>query len=330
MNFLLPGRDVLPMHCSANMGDDGDTSLFFGLSGTGKTTLSADPNRGLIGDDEHGWSENGVFNFEGGCYAKVINLSEEAEPEIYETTRRFGTILENVGFDIDSRKVDLEDGSLTENTRASYPLSHIPNAILDSKGGHPQHVFFLTADAFGVLPPISKLSSAQAMYHFLSGYTAKLAGTERGVTEPKKAFSACFGAPFMTLSPTVYAGLLGKKLKEHGSQVWLINTGWTGGTYGEGHRMAIKYTRIMLNAALEGKLDQVETRAEPFFGLRIPVEVPGVPKQILDPKETWKNKDGYDLKARELAAAFHENFKKYEATASDEVKSAAPPVGKQG
>ncbi|MBZ0265179.1 phosphoenolpyruvate carboxykinase (ATP) [bacterium] len=328
MNFLLPGEDVMPMHCSANIGNNGDTALFFGLSGTGKTTLSADVKRQLIGDDEHGWSPKGIFNFEGGCYAKVINLSPEAEPEIYETTRRFGTILENVGFDVDSRMVDLEDDSLTENTRAAYPLAHIPNIAPDSTGGHPNNVIFLTADAFGVLPPISKLTPSQAMYHFLSGYTAKLAGTEAGVKDPKATFSACFGAPFMALKPTVYAELLGKLLKEHGSNVWLVNTGWTGGPYGVGKRMQIKYTRTMLNAALDGDLDNVETTTDPIFGLEVPVSVPDVPDSVLNPKATWVDKDAYDKKATELANLFHENFKKFEADASDEVRKAGPIAGR--
>lgn len=326
MNLMLPGEDVLPMHCSANVGQDGSTALFFGLSGTGKTTLSADKNRKLIGDDEHGWSPDGVFNFEGGCYAKIIKLSEEAEPEIYETTRRFGTILENVGFDINTRHIDLDDDALTENTRAAYPLTHIPNIQPDSKGGQPKDVIFLTADAFGVLPPISKLSPEQAMYHFLSGYTAKLAGTERGVKEPSATFSACFGAPFMTLAPTVYANLLGRLLRESNANIWLVNTGWTGGAYGIGHRMEIKYTRMMLNAALSGKLADVEYRREPFFGLMIPLEIEGIPKGVLDPKSTWQDKDAYDAKAKELAVRFHNNFKSYAEHVSQEVRDAAPVV----
>ncbi len=328
MNLILPGKDVLPMHCSANIGADGNTTLFFGLSGTGTTTLSADSKRKLIGDDEHGWSPDGIFNFEGGCYAKIINLSEESEPEIYETTRRFGTILENVGFDIDTRRIDLNDDSLTENTRAAYPLTHIPNIQFDSRGGHPKDVVFLTADAFGVLPPISKLSPAQAMYHFLSGYTAKLAGTERGVKEPGATFSACFGAPFMTLDPTVYAELLGRLLREHKSNVWLVNTGWTGGPYGEGRRMEIKYTRAMLNAALDGKLDGASFKKESYFGLMIPDSVPGIPQDVIDPRLTWKNKNAYDAKARELAARFHDNFKVYAGDVSQDVIDAAPLVGR--
>ncbi len=328
MNFLLPGQDVLPMHCSANMGPKGDTALFFGLSGTGKTTLSADASRQLIGDDEHGWSPKGVFNFEGGCYAKVIKLSEEAEPEIFETTRRFGTILENVAYDVDTRRIDLNDGSLTENTRASYPLAHIPNVLIDSMGPNPDNVLFLTADAFGVLPPISKLTPEQAMYHFLSGYTAKLAGTERGVQDPKPAFSACFGAPFMTLSPSVYAEMLGRRLSEHEADVWLVNTGWTGGPYGVGHRMEIKYTRAMVNAALNGDLDDVELWQEPCFGLFIPREIPGVPSEVLDPKSTWANKEAYDAKALELAKAFHANAAKFNDDVNEAVRNAAPLIGR--
>lgn len=327
MNLLLPGKDVLPMHCSANISRQGETALFFGLSGTGKTTLSADQTRGLIGDDEHGWSPDGIFNFEGGCYAKIIKLSPEAEPEIYEITRRFGTILENVGFDIDTRRIDLDDDTLTENTRAAYPLTHIPNTVPESAGPHPRTVIFLTADAFGVLPPISKLSSDQAMYHFISGYTAKLAGTEKGVKEPSATFSACFGAPFMTLSPTVYAELLGRRLHEHKAQVWLVNTGWTGGPYGVGSRMSIKHTRTMLNAALDGDLEGVETVEEPYFGLRIPVSVPGVPTEILDPRLTWADKNAYDAKARDLAARFHENFKHFSDSVTDGVRKAAPKAG---
>jgi len=327
MNYLLPKEDVLPMHCSANVGPDGESALFFGLSGTGKTTLSADESRQLIGDDEHGWSPDGVFNMEGGCYAKVIKLSKEAEPEIFATTRRYGTILENVGFDTNSRKVDLDDNSLTENTRASYPLDHIPNIKEDSKGPHPKNVMFLTADAFGVLPPISLLSKEQAMYHFISGYTAKLAGTERGVKDPKATFSSLFGAPFMPLAPQKYAEMLGEKMEKHGSKVWLINTGWTGGAYGTGHRMEIKYTRAMVNAALNGDLNNVEFEQEPFFGLMIPKSVDGVPSEILNPKNTWNDGDAYDKKATELASLFHENFMVSGNKASDIVKKAGPLVG---
>ena len=327
MNFFLPFKDVMPMHCSANIGPDGNTALFFGLSGTGKTTLSADSSRTLIGDDEHGWSSNGVFNFEGGCYAKTIRLSAEAEPEIYETTRRFGTILENVGINTITRRVDLDDGSLTENTRAAYPISHIPNATRDGRGGHPKDVIFLTADAFGVLPPISKLTPEQAMYHFVSGYTAKVAGTERGVTEPQATFSACFGAPFMAQLPSVYAELLGKKIAEHNSSVWLVNTGWTGGPYGVGSRMKIAYTRAMVNAALNGELDNVEYVTDPIFGVQVPTSCPNVPSEVLTPKNTWSDGDAYDAQARKLAGMFAENFKQFEADVSEAIKAAGPLVG---
>ena len=328
MNLLLPGKDVLPMHCSANIGADGSTALFFGLSGTGKTTLSADQARKLIGDDEHGWSSDGIFNFEGGCYAKIIKLSKEAEPEIYETTRRFGTILENVGFNVHTRRIDLDDDALTENTRAAYPLTHIPNTQPDSRGGHPKDVIFLTADAFGVLPPISRLTPEQAMYHFLSGYTAKLAGTERGVREPTATFSACFGAPFMTLAPTVYANLLGRLLHEYSANIWLVNTGWTGGPYGVGHRMEIKYTRAMLNAALDGELAKVASVKEPYFGLSIPQKITGVPQDVINPRLTWANKEAYDTKAAELASRFHENFKAYSDHVSQEVRDSGPLAGR--
>ncbi|HDH97423.1 MAG TPA: phosphoenolpyruvate carboxykinase (ATP) [Proteobacteria bacterium] len=324
MNYLLPQRKVLGMHCSANVGKAGDVALFFGLSGTGKTTLSNDPDRSLIGDDEHGWSERGIFNFEGGCYAKVINLSPEDEPEIYACTRRFGTILENVAIDMETRTVDLNDASLTVNTRASYPLDYIPNAIKSGMGGHPKNIIMLTADAFGVMPPIAKMTPAQAMYHFLSGYTAKVAGTERGITEPVATFSACFGAPFMVLHPTVYAELLGKKIAKHKVQCWLINTGWTGGPYGEGSRIKIAYTRAMVAAALEGKLDDVEFKPHPIFNVLVPVECPGVPKEILWPKNTWRNKRAYTIAAKRLARLFAKNFKEYEKYASKEIKEAAP------
>jgi phosphoenolpyruvate carboxykinase (ATP) len=327
MNFFLPFKEVMPMHCSANIGPDGNTALFFGLSGTGKTTLSADASRTLIGDDEHGWSSNGVFNFEGGCYAKTIRLSAEAEPEIYDTTRRFGTILENVGINTNTRRVDLDDGSLTENTRAAYPISHISNATRDGRGGHPKNVIFLTADAFGVLPPISKLTPEQAMYHFISGYTAKVAGTERGVTEPQATFSACFGAPFMAQHPSVYAELLGKKIAEHNSSVWLVNTGWTGGPYGVGSRMKIAYTRAMVNAALNGELDNVEYVADPIFGVQVPTSCPNVPPEVLTPKNTWSDGDAYDAQARKLAGMFAENFKQFEAEVSEGIRAAGPLVG---
>jgi phosphoenolpyruvate carboxykinase (ATP) len=324
MNYLLPFHEVMPMHCSANIGPQGDTAIFFGLSGTGKTTLSADPKRTLIGDDEHGWSETGVFNFEGGCYAKTIRLSPEAEPEIYETTRRFGTILENVGIDANTRRIDLNDGSLTENTRAAYPISHIPNATRDGRGGHPQNIIFLTADAFGVLPPISRLTTAQAMYHFISGYTAKVAGTERGVTEPQATFSACFGAPFMAQRPSVYASLLGKKIEQHDVNCWLVNTGWTGGPPGVGHRMKIAYTRAMVNAALDGDLNGVAFVEDPFFGVQVPTSVPDVPAEVLQPRNTWADKDAYDAQARRLAGMFRANFKQFEENVSDPIKAAAP------
>jgi phosphoenolpyruvate carboxykinase (ATP) len=324
MNYLLPKQGVLPMHCSANRGESGDTALFFGLSGTGKTTLSADKSRQLIGDDEHGWSDEGVFNFEGGCYAKVIKLSAEAEPDIYETTRRFGTILENVVFDMRTRHVDLDDGSLTENTRASYPITHIPNIVPSGTGSHPQNIVFLTADAFAVMPPISKLTPEQAMYHFISGYTAKVAGTERGITEPKTTFSACFGEPFLPLSPSVYAELLGRNMERYKTTCWLVNTGWTAGPYGEGHRMPIEHTRAMLNAALSGQLDDVETFEEPFFGLHVPKSCPNVPSEILNPRDTWKNQRAYDEKARVLVRAFIDNFERYRQSTAQEIIDAGP------
>jgi phosphoenolpyruvate carboxykinase (ATP) len=324
LNFLLPDRGILPMHCSANVGEEGDVALFFGLSGTGKTTLSADPDRGLIGDDEHGWGTDGVFNFEGGCYAKVINLSPEAEPEIFEATQMFGTILENVVLSIPEREIVFEDGSITENTRASYPIHYIPNAVLPGRGGHPRNVIFLTCDAFGVLPPIARLDPEQAMYHFLSGYTAKVAGTERGVTEPKAAFSACFGAPFLPRHPAEYAEMLGRKLEEHGSRVWLVNTGWSGGGYGVGSRMPIAHTRAMVRAALEGRLEDVDTREDPRFGLNVPVSVPGVPDVALDPRGTWADGEAYDAAAGKLAAMFQENFAKYADRVPETVRAAGP------
>jgi phosphoenolpyruvate carboxykinase (ATP) len=327
LNYMLPDRGVLPMHCSANVGDDGDVALFFGLSGTGKTTLSADPERGLIGDDEHGWSDRGVFNFEGGCYAKTIRLSAEGEPEIYGATRMFGTILENVVLDDDTREIDYDAADVTENTRASYPIHYIPNAVIPGKGGQPRNVVFLTADAFGVLPPISRLTPAQAMYHFLSGYTAKVAGTERGVTEPKATFSACFGAPFLPRHPSVYAHVLGEKIREQDARVWLVNTGWTGGPYGEGSRMKLAHTRTMVKAALAGELDDVETATEPVFGLHVPSRVPGVPDGVLRPRGTWNDPSAYDAKARELADMFRENFGRYASEVSDEVRGAGPSGG---
>jgi phosphoenolpyruvate carboxykinase (ATP) len=327
MNYYLPRRGVLSMHCSANYGkDEDDVALFFGLSGTGKTTLSNDTSRTLIGDDEHGWSDNGVFNFEGGCYAKVIRLDPDGEPEIYQTTRRFGTILENVIFDGNSRRVDLDDGSLTQNTRSSYPITHIPNADEDGMGGHPKNVLFLTADAFGILPPISKLTKEQAMYYFLNGYTAKVAGTERGVTEPKPEFSACFGAPFMPLHPGEYAKLLGEKIEKHEAKVWLVNTGWTGGPYGVGNRMKLAYTRKMVTAVLNGDLDDVETFREPFFGLHIPKHVPDVPDEVLDPRGTWEDKEAYDTQAKKLVAMFVENFKQFEDGVTEDVRKAGPQL----
>ncbi len=325
LNYLLPLQGVMAMHCSANIGPKGDTAVFFGLSGTGKTTLSADPSRTLIGDDEHGWSNDGVFNFEGGCYAKTINLSAEGEPLIYATTKMFGTILENVPLRED-RSPDFDDTRYTQNTRCSYPIHFIPNASETGRGGHPKNVIFLTADAFGVLPPISKLTPEQAMYHFISGYTAKVAGTERGVTEPEATFSACFGAPFMPLHPTVYAKLLAKKIKDHGANVWLINTGWTGGPYGVGERMKLKYTRRMINAALNGELDDVEYTEEPFFGLYIPEYVPDVPHEILNPRNTWPDAGAYDAKAADLAQRFKTNFQKFSDQASPEILSAGPKV----
>jgi len=328
-NALLPQKNVLPMHCSANIGPDGDTALFFGLSGTGKTTLSADQNRLLIGDDEHGWSENGIFNFEGGCYAKVIRLSAENEPDIYQTTRRFGTILENVAYDEDSRRIDLDDNSLTENTRAAYPISHIASAVREGRGDHPKNVVMLTLDAFGVLPPISKLTPEQAGYQFLSGYTAKVAGTEVGISEPKATFSTCFGAPFMALPAQIYSKLLRKKIKKYGANCWLINTGWTGGPHGEGQRMSLPHTRAMVRAALSGQLNNVPYETDPIFGMHVPQACPDVPPEILNPRNTWKNKDAYDEKARDLAARFHENFKRFGTDdVPDEIKNAGPIVAK--
>jgi phosphoenolpyruvate carboxykinase (ATP) len=312
------------MHCSANMAPDGTTAVFFGLSGTGKTTLSSDPTRALIGDDEHGWSDHGVFNFEGGCYAKVIRLSAEGEPEIYATTRMFGTILENVVIDPVTREVDLDDESITENTRGSYPISYIPNASPDGMGNHPRDVVFLTADAFGVLPPIARLNAEQARFYFLSGYTAKVAGTERGVTEPEATFSVCFGAPFLPLPPETYSRLLGEKITKHDSRVWLVNTGWTGGAYGEGERMKLRHTRAMLRAAIEGRLDEVPTERDPIFGLEIPLECPDVPSEILRPRDTWADKAAYDAAARRLADMFKENFEKYADGVPEEVRAAGP------
>jgi phosphoenolpyruvate carboxykinase (ATP) len=324
MNYLLPLRDTMPMHCSANIGEKGDVALFFGLSGTGKTTLSSDPHRGLIGDDEHGWSANGVFNFEGGCYAKMIKLSAEAEPQIYATTKRFGTVLENVAMDPVTRVVDFDDASATENTRGAYPLTFIDNAVPSGQAGHPTNVVMLTADAFGVLPPIARLSPAAAMYHFLSGYTAKVAGTERGVTEPKATFSTCFGAPFMVWDPNVYAKLLGDRIAKHQARVWLVNTGWTGGAYGTGTRMKIAYTRAMIDAVLSGALDTVGYELDTVFNLEVPTSCPGVPADVLRPRNTWKDTAAYDAQAAKLARMFVDNFKTFEATATPEVKAAGP------
>jgi phosphoenolpyruvate carboxykinase (ATP) len=323
MNYVLPRQGVLSMHCSANIGEGGDTALFFGLSGTGKTTLSADPERYLIGDDEHGWSDQGVFNFEGGCYAKVINLSEKGEPDIYRTTQMFGTVLENVVLDPNSCRVDFTDQSLTENTRASYPLHYIRNHVPGGRGGHPKNIILLTADAFGVLPPIARLTEEQGLYYFLSGYTAKVAGTERGVTEPQATFSACFGDVFLVWPPTKYSKLLGERLREHGSRIWLVNTGWTGGPYGVGSRMKLEYTRTMVRAALAGLLDDVNTFTDPIFGLAVPEEVQGVPKELMNPRSTWSDPAAYDAQARKLASMFAKNFEQF-ATARAEVKAAGP------
>ena len=324
LNYTLPLQGVLPMHCSANIGRAGDTALFFGLSGTGKTTLSSDPHRRLIGDDEHGWSDTGVFNFEGGCYAKVIKLSAAAEPQIYATTRRFGTILENVVLDPDRRTLDLDDASLTENTRGSYPIHFIDNAELTGHGGHPQNVVMLTADAYGVLPPIARLTPDGAMYHFLSGYTARVAGTEKGVIEPKATFSTCFGGPFLPLNPNVYATMLGEKIAKHGTRVWLVNTGWTGGPYGVGSRMTIAYTRAMISAALTGQLDATQYLRHPIFNVDVPTRCPGVPGTVLDPRSTWPNAAIYDEQSRILAHMFIENFTAFEHDVASAVKEAGP------
>jgi phosphoenolpyruvate carboxykinase (ATP) len=325
MNFLMPDHGVLPMHCSANYGaDDDDVAIFFGLSGTGKTTLSADPARTLIGDDEHGWSDEGVFNFEGGCYAKVIRLSPSGEPEIYDTTRRFGTVLENVMIDTASRRLNLDSDALTENTRAAYPISHIPNASRTGVAGQPRVVIMLTADAFGVLPPIARLGPEQASYHFLSGYTAKVAGTERGVTEPVATFSTCFGAPFMARQPSVYASMLAERVARHGVVVYLISTGWTGGPYGVGHRIPLAQTRAIVTAALQGSLADVPTREDPTFGFLVPQSCPGVPGEILDPRQAWPDPDAHAAQAGRLASMFTENFKHFEADAPPAVTAAGP------
>ncbi|MFC7373290.1 phosphoenolpyruvate carboxykinase (ATP) [Fictibacillus iocasae] len=322
MNYLLPEEGILSMHCSANVGTEGDVALFFGLSGTGKTTLSADPNRRLIGDDEHGWANTGVFNIEGGCYAKCINLSKEKEPQIWNAIR-YGSVLENVVVDSDTRLSDYDDSSLTENTRAAYPVDAIPNVMIPGVAGHPNTIIFLTADAFGVLPPISKLTKEQAMYHFLSGYTSKLAGTERGVTSPQATFSTCFGAPFLPMEATVYAEMLGNKIDQHEVNVYLVNTGWSGGEYGVGSRMNLAYTRAMVQAALIGELQTVETVVDPIFGLHIPVHCPGVPDQVLQPSKTWADQAEYEKKAKELAAKFKANFEKF-SNVSQAIKNAGP------
>ncbi|WP_242919004.1 phosphoenolpyruvate carboxykinase (ATP) [Pontibacter liquoris] len=324
LNYMLPQeKNTLSMHCSANVGQDGDTAIFFGLSGTGKTTLSADPNRGLIGDDEHGWTDDSVFNFEGGCYAKVIDLTQEKEPQIWDAIT-FPAIVENTRFVPGTRTVDYTNKSVTENTRTAYPIDHIANAVEPSRAGIPQNIFFLTADAFGVLPPVSKLNTSQAMYHFISGYTAKVAGTEVGITEPQTTFSACFGAAFLPLHPTRYAEMLGRKMQESNVNVWLINTGWTGGPYGIGHRMKLSYTRAMITAALQGDLEQVAYTMHPIFQVAIPDSCPNVPADILNPRNTWADKDAYDAKALELAASFIKNFSKYADYASEEILAGAP------
>lgn len=329
LNYLLPGKGILSMHCSANVNknDPSDVAIFFGLSGTGKTTLSADPDRLLIGDDEHGWSDAGVFNFEGGCYAKVIRLSSEAEPEIYACTRRFGTILENVAVDPATHAVDLDDDIATENTRASYPLTHIPNIVPSGMASHPRNVIMLTADAFGVLPPIAKLTPEQAMYHFISGYTAKVAGTEAGVTEPTATFSACFGAPFMVRHPSAYAELLAGNLTRHKASCWLVNTGWTGGPYGVGSRMSIKVTRALLSAVLDGSLADVKMVTDPTFGFLVPQSAPGVPDNVLNPRQTWKDPKAFDAQAKKLAEMFQKNFEQFTKDTPAEVVSAGPNPG---
>ncbi len=326
LNYLLPHeKNTLSMHCSANKGKKGDTAIFFGLSGTGKTTLSADPNRYLIGDDEHGWHHDGIFNFEGGCYAKAVNLTKEREPEIWDAIK-FGSVVENTRFFPKTRTVDFENISVTENTRVAYPIHFIPNCIEPSLGGIPKNIFFLTCDAFGVLPPISKLTPEQAMYHFISGYTAKVAGTEVGVTEPQLTFSACFGKAFLPLHPAKYAELLGKKMKEHATNVWLVNTGWIGGAYGVGSRIKLSYTRALITAALNGNLDQIKYAAHPVFGVQIPESCPEVPTELLNPRNTWKDKEAYDLKVNELAQAFVKNFEQYANLSSKEILSGAPKI----
>ena len=325
LNYILPRQDVLSMHCSANTDARDQTALFFGLSGTGKTTLSASPDRILIGDDEHGWGPEGIFNFEGGCYAKAIGLSADAEPEIYATTRRFGTVLENVVLDSDSRAIDLDDDRLTENTRASYPIDFIPNIRATGMGGHPHHLIMLTCDAFGVLPPVCRLNTEEAMYHFISGYTAKVAGTERGVSEPTATFSPCFGAPFMVLHPTVYARQLGDRIRSHRTQCWLVNTGWSGGPYGQGQRISIAHSRAIITAILNGQLNDLAYQTDPIFGLAVPQQCPGVPDQVLSPRATWPDPLAYDDKARELAGLFTQHFAPYQELAPD-LQSAGPRI----
>ena len=326
LNFILPAqKNVLSMHCSANIGKEGDTALFFGLSGTGKTTLSADPNRQLIGDDEHGWSEDSIFNFEGGCYAKCIDLTEEKEPDIFRAIKR-GALLENIEYFPGTNEVDFSNVSKTENTRVSYPIYHIDNIAVPSIGYNPKNIFFLTCDAYGVLPPISKLTPGQAAFHFISGYTAKVAGTEAGITDPVRTFSACFGAPFMPLHPTRYAEMLSKKMQEAGVNVWLVNTGWSGGSYGVGKRMSLKITRALITAALNGELDHVNYETHEVFGLQMPVTCPNVPQEVLNPKNTWKDKDAYDKKANDLARAFNENFEKFKEFANEDILAGAPKV----
>ena len=326
LNFILPHqKNVLSMHCSANMGDAGDTAIFFGLSGTGKTTLSADPSRKLIGDDEHGWTDETVFNFEGGCYAKTIDLSEEKEPEIYRAIRP-GALVENTTFIEGTNKIDFASKKITENTRVSYPLYFISNALEPSIGKTPKNIFFLTADAYGILPPISKLTAGQAMYQFISGYTAKVAGTEEGVTEPKATFSACFGAPFLPLHPGEYAKMLGEKMTRHKVNVWMVNTGWSGGPYGVGKRMKLDYTRAMITAALDGKLNDVDFTEHPVFGMLMPTSCPDVPAEVLNPRNTWANKEDYDIKAKELAGQFIKNFEKYASGVQPEILAAAPRI----
>ena len=326
LNFYLPAENVVPMHCSANVGPDGDSALFFGLSGTGKTTLSADPNRTLIGDDEHGWGPDGIFNFEGGCYAKCIKLSQEAEPIIWDATNRFGAVLENVVFDKETRVPDYDDGSKTENTRSAYPMEFIPNASRSGRAGHPKNVIFLTADAFGVMPPIAKLGANQAMYHFLSGYTAKVAGTEKGLVGVQPEFSTCFGAPFLPRHPSVYADLLRDYIARHKVDCWLVNSGWTGGKYGVGRRMPIKATRTLLTAALNGSLKDADFRTDPYFGFSVPTSVPGVEPHLLNPFKTWKDKAEFDKTARDLVAMFQKNFARFESHVTPDIKAAAPQV----